>query len=116
MYHVQGTVAAKVRGELTAIYRFAAPVSFGVLFFLSLAQAFDCFGQLCPPRILSQVELPETYNAAASHHLTADGGFIFGGTAYGGQSSPSYGAGDFFIVRFDPNLQEIWEQSFGGPV
>src|SRR2546426_9243072 len=116
MYHVQGTVADNFRGGDSTHCRSAARLAFGVFLFVCLAPAFDCFGQLCPPRIVSQQELAEIYYANISHHPTSDGGFILAGTSYGAtdQSSPNYGSGDFLLLRLDSNLQKVWDSSFGG--
>src|SRR5439155_2736402 len=115
MYHVQGTGADPLCGRVFSIRRSEARLAFWVFISLFLT-SFACFGQLCPPRIASQLELPETYYANISHHATSDGGFILAGTSYGftDQDSPNYGAGDFLLLRLDSNLQKVWDQSFGG--
>lgn len=49
---------------------------------------------------------------------TADGGCIIGGYSYsdssGTKSSPSYGAGDFWLLKLDASGNKQWDQSFGG--
>jgi hypothetical protein len=64
-----------------------------------------------------------TYGGSSSDVLlcaapTADGGFVLGGRSHsapsGTKTSPSYGTGDYWLVRIDANGQQLWDRSYGG--
>src|SRR5688572_5677006 len=50
--------------------------------------------------------------------VTADGGFIVGGSSAspvsGNKSSPLRGQNDYWVIRLDANGNKLWEASFGG--
>ena len=49
---------------------------------------------------------------------TSDGGYILGGISLspvsGNKTSPSQGAGDYWVVKLDTNGNKQWEKSYGG--
>lgn len=49
---------------------------------------------------------------------TSDGGYILGGISFSGVSgnktSPSQGAGDYWVLKIDANGNKQWEKSYGG--
>jgi hypothetical protein len=68
-------------------------------------------------------EWEAAYGGGASEVLwcaapTADGGYVLGGrsasSTTGVKTSPSYGGGDFWLVRITANGQKLWDRSYGG--
>jgi hypothetical protein len=57
-------------------------------------------------------------NVLYSVQPTSDGGYILGGYSSSGVSgnktSPSFGGGDFWLVKLDGSGNKQWEQAFGG--
>ena len=57
-------------------------------------------------------------DASYSLQQTADGGFVVGGGSYSGisgnKTAPNYGSQNFWVVRLDPNGNELWDSSYGG--
>jgi hypothetical protein len=77
------------------------------------------FGQLqCPPPIQWQATFGgPSHNFFRALDLTADGGFVLGGSSSGTggtKTSPDWGQGDFWIVRVNDNGRQLWDRSFGG--
>src|SRR6476660_9657018 len=78
---------------------------------IALVNPLSSFSQVCPPNIQSQRATPEIDSfTPRTHTLTSDNGYLIGGYSY----FPSYGYGDFYILRLNANLEKLWEASYGG--
>ena len=89
-----------------------------LLLSIGLLQARTGFGQLCPPNILWQKDRAATLDYFSIRSQTADGGYFLAGTSYRGpgpdKTSVNYGSSDFFLVRLNADLEQIWDRSYGG--
>ena len=75
---------------------------------------------ICPPQIQRQQVFGSTgYEDVYDLRLTADGGFVLGGSSGfasgppGNQTSTNYGATDFWLVRVNSDGNKLWDRSYG---
>ena len=73
---------------------------------------------LCPPSIEWQRGRAGDSGTYFRQFKPLENGYVLGGYSYAGtnehKTSPSYGFGDFHLVRLDTNFNQLWDRSFGG--
>ena len=76
-----------------------------------------------PSEVAPGIQWQQSFGGTLDDYLvsvqqTSDGGYVLGGTSYsdsgGNKTSAAYGAGDYWLVRLDPNGNKLWDQTYGG--